>query len=463
MPSISGRGPIRGSYNMAVGVPGPMGPEGPVGPPGPVGPAGPQGPQGAEGDPSTVPGPAGPQGIQGPKGDTGSTGPASTVPGPQGPKGDTGAQGIQGPVGPVAPNTLLYTAQTLTAAEQTQARVNIYAAPLDALAYNGIQINGGFSVSQELGINVARGTLGYCCDGWFMYSAGTMVVTGGAYSGVTEMLGLTNVLAGTVSTAQTSLGAGDYSIFIHYIEGHRFSRLNWGTINAQPITIGFWVRHSRTGIYTLAMRSTGAGGLPAQSYAAPYTQNVADVAEYKTITIPGCVNGNWPKDSAAAVALTFVRACGTADTAPAANTWYSGANYIAAPGQVNQVASTSDVFRLGGVTVLPGTQAPTAAQSPLIMRPYDQELVMCQRYWELCNGGFRTQPTPSGFAGTWVNFAPKRVTPTVAFIGNGTSMLNVAFQSFVAPTVCGTGVQFTVSTTSDSYSYGFALSADARL
>ena len=38
-------------------------------------------------------------------------------------------------------------------------------------------------------------------------------------------------------------------------------------------------------------------------------------------------------------------------------------------------------FSITGVTVLPGTQAPTAAQSPNIMRPYDQELVTCQRYW----------------------------------------------------------------------------------
>ena len=41
--------------------------------------------------------------------------------------------------------------QTLTPTQQTQARKNIYAAPFDAMAYNGMQINGSMEVSQERG------------------------------------------------------------------------------------------------------------------------------------------------------------------------------------------------------------------------------------------------------------------------------------------------------------------------
>ena len=46
------------------------------------------------------------------------------------------------------------TAQSLTAAQQQQARQNIYAAPFDAMAYSGLQINGGMEVSQEKGTSV---------------------------------------------------------------------------------------------------------------------------------------------------------------------------------------------------------------------------------------------------------------------------------------------------------------------
>ena len=38
----------------------------------------------------------------------------------------------------------------LTETREEAARSNIYAAPFDALAYNGMQINGSMEVSQEL-------------------------------------------------------------------------------------------------------------------------------------------------------------------------------------------------------------------------------------------------------------------------------------------------------------------------
>ena len=59
--------------------------------------------------------------------------------------------------------------QSTSAAQQQQARQNIYAAPFDAEAYNGIQTNGGHEVSQDNGGNVvslnATATK-YVVDGW---------------------------------------------------------------------------------------------------------------------------------------------------------------------------------------------------------------------------------------------------------------------------------------------------------
>ena len=58
-----------------------------------------------------------------------------------------------------------YTPQTLTVPQQTIARQNVYAAPFDALAYSGMQINGSMEVSQELGTTV-KTVSGYLIDGW---------------------------------------------------------------------------------------------------------------------------------------------------------------------------------------------------------------------------------------------------------------------------------------------------------
>jgi hypothetical protein len=96
--------------------------------------------------------------------------------------------------------------------------------------------------------------------------------------------------------------------------------------------------------------------------------------------------GTWLIDNNVGMYITFAVAVGANLTASAANTWSVG-NFLAAPGQINGCAATSDVFRITGVVVLPGSDAPSAARSALIMRPYPQELQICQRYYEKITGG----------------------------------------------------------------------------
>ena len=87
------------------------------------------------------------------------------------------------------------------------------------------------------------------------------------------------------------------------------------------------------------------------------------------------------KDNKVGMVVSFAIAAAGNVVAPSNNAWLP-ANYVAAVGQVNNVAATMDTPRFTGVLVLPGVEAPTAAQSPLIMRPYDHELILCKRYWQ---------------------------------------------------------------------------------
>jgi len=267
----------------------------------------------------------------------------------------------------------------------------IYAAPFDAMAYSGMQVNGGMEVSQERGFGFFTSTSNtYICDSWSLYRAGTMVVNAtSAAPGVS--LGISsfpNLILINTATAQASLGSGDTTSIQHRIEGYRTVRLAWGTANAKPITIGFWSSHHRTGVYSV----TCLNNLENRSYCATYTQVAVDTAQYNVITIPGDVAGTWEYGNQPGLRITFAIAMGSTYTAPAANTWNAGI-FLAAPGQVNGVGTTADVFRITGVVVLPGTQAPTAAQSPLIMRPYDQELVTCKRYFYVLGEGTSTTNT----------------------------------------------------------------------
>ena len=342
-------------------------------------------------------------------------------------------------------------AQSLTIPQQQQARQNIYAAPFDAMAYGGLQINGGFDVSQETGTAGYNVNNGYICDGWIVSRGGTSAFTA-ASNGGSGLPGFTTLMVSTITTAQPSLGAGDYLLFYQPVEGYRIARLAWGTANAQPITIGFWTAHHRTGLFSVAVRN----GVPNRSYVFTYTQNVADVWQYNTVTVPGDTTGSWVGDNTRAMMLSFSAGAGSTFIAPSANAWFAG-SYMAAPGQVNAAAATSDVFRLTGVIVLHGNEAPSAARSPFVMRSYDQELQTCRRYfWQAPTGHSFAGYAATGGAAFGVLTYPvqMRATPTLVFpsavgaytvvFGTTAAASNVIPQipTNPQPSPTSTGVQF---------------------
>ncbi len=300
-------------------------------------------------------------------------------------------------------------AQTFTEAEKAVARNNIAAAPLDVLAYNGMQINGSFEVSQEIGTATQITNFKFICDGWSLGWLGSTNLFGTA-APVSWHPYTRNALVVGVTTAVPVLTSGDVAWIAHNIEGYRVSRLMWGTAQAMPITLAFWSSHTIPGTYTGTIRNL----TPDRCYAFTYTQNVASTPEYKAITIPGCTDGTWNVTNGAGIYITFAIAAGVgANMAPSANTWLTG-GYLAGPGQVNGVNSTSNFSALADVVVLPGTQAPTAAQSPLIMRPYDQELAMCKRYFEKCGSGWTGAWSSTTAAQVFGQFeVEKRTSPTL--------------------------------------------------
>ena len=325
-----------------------------------------------------------------------------------------------------------------TAGATPASRASIYAAPFDAMAYNGMQINGSFDVSQEKGA-AETAVDGYVVDGWRTDHIGSGVIgasqlAAGGVSGFPNRIVVRNI------TAQTTMLAGDVFIFSHLIEGYRLSRLGWGTANAQPLTIGFWTAHTKTGIYTVSLRNSAL----TRAYSATYTQNVSGTLEYKTITIPGETTGVWQATNGVGAYMAFVLACGASNTATTANAWVAAG--IAAPGQVNALDSASNTFVITGVVALPGIEAPSAARSPLIMRPYDQELVTCQRYYQrfdMANNGTFVD----GYAGSPQNVVlqlgmrPMRGPPTGSMVGIPT----VANLSSATPSFTATGTAAYVS------------------
>lgn len=56
-----------------------------------------------------------------------------------------------------------------------------------------------------------------------------------------------------VTTADTSIAAGEYAFTETNLEGQDCQRFQYGTSNAKPITVSFWVKSNKTGIYCAAL------------------------------------------------------------------------------------------------------------------------------------------------------------------------------------------------------------------
>jgi hypothetical protein len=354
------------------------------------------------------------------------------------------------------PQTLTTDSGT-TMGQRSQARANVYAAPFDALAYSGMQINGSMEVSQANG-GAANPIGGFNLDGWGATASGGTVTVQQIPSGaLAPGTWFNNSLAIIASTAVPS-AAGTYAFLSQNIEGYRVARLGWGNTNSQPITIAFWVYSSVGGTMCVTVRNT--------SSSRTYTVDVSVTSaswQYKTVTIPGDTTGTWAKDNTAGLCLFFVFAAGSTYQTPA-GVWTASTNYLASPNQTNLLGSNGAAMYITGVVVLPGIEAPSAARSPLIMRPYDQELLTCKRYW----GKYRAHalgpsPASSSYLSTRVNFlAEMRSVPTTAIATVGTST-NVGSRTATQISTSGVTVYALTSVISTTAEFIDDITTDARL
>jgi len=324
------------------------------------------------------------------------------------------------------------TVQTLTAPQQQQARQNIYAAPFDAMAYNGMQINGSMDISQEVaaaGVSVSN-TTKYPVDQWALASTGSQVVSG--VQNAAAPPGFVNALQVYATTANASPAAGNYAFLSTRLEGQRIYRLGFGSASASSMTVGFWIYSTKTGVFSGAV----INGASTRSYVFTFTVNAANTWEYKVITIPGDTTGTWVKDNTMGMQLIFTMMTGSTYQTTA-GVWTAGV-FFGVAGSVNLLANTSDFWLITGVTIHPGNEAPSVARSPFIMRPYQQELVLCQRYYRKTTGEPGSEPTLyaySGIASASIGYTiafpvPMRVVPTITLFGTWT--VNLVGQPLVA-------------------------------
>ena len=119
--------------------------------------------------------------------------------------------------------------------------------------FRNIIINGDMSIAQ-------RGTSKTgITDGLTYHTVDrmkTQVVNAGTWTQTQETdvpsgQGFAKSLKMACTTADASLGADDFLIVRQDVEGQNLQYLKYGTSNAESVTMSFWVKSNKTGIYII--------------------------------------------------------------------------------------------------------------------------------------------------------------------------------------------------------------------
>jgi lysophospholipase L1-like esterase len=251
----------------------------------------------------------------------------------------------------------------------------VYATPFNGIP-GGMQINGGFEISQKYGTTAITGISGNArvVDNVWVQTGGPVVLT--AQQVADAPAGLTNSLKLTVTTADATLASTSFATVRIPLLGYRTSRLALGTNSARAIAIMFFTKHHRAGQYSGAIRNAAGD----RSFRFTYQQVTADTWEPHGLIIPGDQIGTWVGNTAGVGLVLFLTMAAGSSFAQTANAW-SATGEFAATGSVNGFAATSDVFQVAGLFCTPGTFLPPSMQIGQILRPRDQELLLCQQQY----------------------------------------------------------------------------------
>jgi hypothetical protein len=236
-------------------------------------------------------------------------------------------------------------------------------------------INGAMVIDQRYGGASVSNPTSYTLDRWNTGSSQASKITIQQNAGsVTPPVGFSNYL-GVTSTSAYSIVSSDYFDLLQNVEGFNFSDCNWGTADAKTVTLSFWVRSSLTGTFGGSLANSGL----TRSYPFSYTISAANTWEQKSITIAGDTTGTWV-GATNGIGVRLWIGLGVGSTySGTAGTW-AGADYRSATGATSVVGTNGATFYITGVQLEVGSSA-----TGFEYRQYQQELALCQRFFQVRN------------------------------------------------------------------------------
>ena len=233
--------------------------------------------------------------------------------------------------------------------------------------------NGDMAIAQRSTQSIAASGFAIgAVDGWKMYMGSAAAVD--ASQDAESPDAFNNSLKLDITTADTSVAAGDIAYIEQRFEGLDLQSINKGDAQAKAVTASFWVRSPVTGIHIVELLDLDNSN---RSSSQSYTIASADTWEYHSVTFPPDTTGALDDDNAASMKIQFWLIAGsTYSGGGSLNTSWGTTTNTRAVGQVNVLGDASDNFYLTGVQMELGNTA-----TDFQYESFKENLSRCQRYF----------------------------------------------------------------------------------
>ena len=253
-----------------------------------------------------------------------------------------------------------------------------------------IIVNGAMQVAQRgTSFTLENASAKYPVDRFFVQDVNSSSGEATVSQSTTAPTDFKNSLKIDVTTADTSLAAGDQYKIEYRIEGQDISHLNFGTSSAQTVTLSFYIRSNKTGNTSVALLNNDND----RAYVATFTIDSANTFERKEITIAGDQSGTWLDTNGIGLRLRWGSFGSTFQTS-SVNQWQANQVMSTNNSPINFFDSTDNELYLTGV------QLEVGQATPFEHRSFGEELALCQRYFIEDDTVYRAYLNASGDSGS---------------------------------------------------------------
>jgi len=257
-----------------------------------------------------------------------------------------------------------------------------------ALSNRNLIINGAMQVAQRGTAAHNEGNGYFSLDRWHQQKVNQDQFTYSVEQVSDGPSGFSKCLRVTTSTAETALASDEFGRIYQSIEGQNLTRVGFGTADAKPLTVSFYVKSSITGNFSCSLYLNDANVI----YSQAYTINAANTWEYKTLSIPAYTTAGPNLDNTQGAILNFGLFAGSGINTATTNWTSYTTTYLLGGQTANLAATLNDSWRVTGVQLEVGSEA-----TPFEHRSFGQELALCQRYFQRYMDTDNYEP--SGFTG----------------------------------------------------------------